>query len=236
MKIKTKNKFPKPPKIASRILEKLVDEEARYMAMGDFEEQYISTAEKGNLFLARLYYCFQILVILPSSVAYRIQWSGVMINNYFKIALRNFKRQKIYSFINVFGLALGMAACILILLWVRDELSFDRFHKNADNIYHVNVTIGDNIYASAPSPLAHALKEEIPEVLDAVRILIPGTRIIKCGSEVFHENGFTYADPSVFKIFTFPFIAGDPETALEEPYSIVITEKISKNILEKKTR
>ena len=151
-----------------------------------------------------------------------------LIWNYLKIALRMFKRQKGYSFINIAGLALGMAACILILLWVQDELSFDRFHKQADNIYRINVQMGDRLYASAPSPLAPYLKEELPEVLDSVRVMIPGDRFIKFDKGIFNESGFTYADPSFFKIFSFPLLFGDSETVLKEPYSIVISEDINR--------
>ena len=96
-----------------------------------------------------------------------------MIYNYFKIALRNFKKYKIYSFINVFGLALGFATCALILMWVVDESSYDNFHKNGDNIYRV--TYAEDIrgefshYAVAPFPCGPAFKDEIPEVINFTR-------------------------------------------------------------------
>jgi len=223
-----KRKSKEPPVIASRILRKLVNDIMREGTLGDFTEEYGWISEEKGRLIAFIWYWMQIIQIIPSFVASSIKWSFAMLKSYFTITFRTLKRQKIYSFINIFGLAFGMAASILILLWIRDELSFDRFHKNADTIFHINVTIRDYTYASAPSPLASALKNEIPEVLDVGRILIPGTRIIRSEKGVFYENGFTYTDPSIFKIFTFPFISGNPETALKEPYSIVITEKISK--------
>ena len=158
----------------------------------------------------------------PSRIIPSLIWNSI------KIALRKMRRQKGYSFINIAGLALGMAACILILLWVQDELNFDRFHKQVDSIYRVNVQIGERLYASAPSLLAVYLKDELPEVLETVRVMIPGDRFMKFDKGVINESGFTYADPSFFKMFTFPLLSGDPETALEEPYSIVISEKISR--------
>ena len=148
-----------------------------------------------------------------------------MFKNYLKTAVRNILRHKGYSFINIAGLALGMACCILILLWVTDELSFDRFNKNYNDIYRV--IIDDQFqdsYAVTPAPLGKALLSDYPEVMDFVRLRSEYKVILKINSETFVEKDFTFADPSIFDIFTFKFLHGSAKEALSSPDSIILTE------------
>ncbi len=155
-----------------------------------------------------------------------------MLRNYIKIALRNIRRHKGYSFINITGLAIGMACCILILLWVQDELSYDKFHKNADNIYRV---AGESQYsdgsvdkfAVTPEALAAALKKEYPEVIYSTKISRTRGGLFKYDDNSFYERGVVYTDEFFFRIFKFPFIKGDSKIALSNPYSIVITKNIA---------
>jgi putative ABC transport system permease protein len=150
-----------------------------------------------------------------------------MFINYFKIALRQIKRQKGYSFINISGLAVGMACYILILLWVQDEFRYDKFHENADHIYRViKIWRKGEIahYATTPAPLAQALKEDFPEVINSARFAPAGQMMVAHDKTTFYENNGAYADPSYFELFTFPFVKGDPRTALSNPNSIVLTE------------
>ena len=153
-----------------------------------------------------------------------------MLKNYFKIAFRNLLRHKVFSFINIFGLAIGMACTILIFLWAKDELSYDKFHKNADNIYLV--LRGDNSEMTAMSSkfLAPALKEELPEVAGAVSLMqVPANIkiLIQTDKDGFEEN-FSLADSNFFKIFSFKMLEGNPANALTDSKSIVITDKIAK--------
>jgi ABC-type antimicrobial peptide transport system permease subunit len=153
-----------------------------------------------------------------------------MFKNYFKIVLRQIKGQKGYSFINMSGLAIGMACCILILLWVQDELSYDKFHENSDHIYRViKIWRKGEIahYATTPAPLAQALKEEFPEISNSARFDPAGQMIVAHDKTTFYENNGAYADPSYFELFAFPFAKGDPRTALSNPSSIVITENMA---------
>lgn len=155
-----------------------------------------------------------------------------MIKNYFLTALRNFIRQRLYSFINVGGLAIGIAVCILILMWVNDELSFDKYNKNFNEIHRVvenQFYAGGEVFpvAVTPMPLSKALVEEFPEILESTRIAGWGNTI-KHGEDVYNEEGFWYADSSIFKIFTLPFISGNPENALKDPHSVVLTESMAK--------
>jgi putative ABC transport system permease protein len=155
--------------------------------------------------------------------------------NYAKIALRKFWRQKSFSLINVAGLAVGMAACILILLWVQDELDYDRFHSNADQIYRINSedTSGGKsfVLAGSPAPLGQALVDEVPEVTQACRVQAGwGRWDIHLGDSHFLHEYLAAVDPSFFEIFRFPFISGDPKTALTDRHSIVLTEGLAGKI------
>jgi len=150
--------------------------------------------------------------------------------NYIKIILRKIKRQKAYSFINIIGLAIGMACAMLILLWVQDELSYDKFHENADQIYRVNkIWRKGEIahYATTPAPLAQALKKEFPEITNSTRFDPAGQMIVAHAERTFYENNGAYIDPSYFELFDVLFVKGNPETALSNPSSIVITENIA---------
>ncbi|MDH4220874.1 MAG: ABC transporter permease, partial [Candidatus Aminicenantes bacterium] len=150
-----------------------------------------------------------------------------MIVNYLKIAFRNMNRNKGYSFINIAGLAIGMAICILILLWVQDELNFDRFHENAENIYRLNMH--DQRYGVVwpivSIPVGPALKQEFPEVMDSVRVS-DFSGLVTREEKKSDEIG-AYVDPSFFEIFSFPFVKGDSKTALSAPSSIVISEEMA---------
>jgi ABC-type antimicrobial peptide transport system permease subunit len=155
-----------------------------------------------------------------------------MFKNYLKIALRNIKRHKGLSFINITGLAIGMTCCLLITIWVQDELSYDKFHENAENIFRINMN--DQRYGVewpiVSIPVGPALKEEFPEVIDSVRVS-DFSGLVTRGEKRFDEIG-AYVDPSFFEIFSFPFVKGDPKTALSAPFSMVISQKIAKKFFD----
>ena len=158
-----------------------------------------------------------------------------LFGNYLKIAFRKINRQKGYSLINIVGLAVGMAACILILIWVQDELSYDRFHKNADQIYRINAEDASGgqtfLLAGSPAPLGQALLEEVPEVENFTRVQAGwGKWNLHLGERSYLEEYLAAVDPSFFEIFRFPFLKGDPRTALKDRYSIVLTESLARKI------
>lgn len=158
-----------------------------------------------------------------------------MFSNYLKMAFRIIKKYKGYSFINLSGLAIGMACCILILLFVQDELSYDKYHEKADQIYRLRIDgeVGGSLsrFALAPFAAPPVFTEEIPEIEDYVRIVRIGRQqAIIYQEQSFEERGLFLADESFFKIFTHRFIAGNPETALNEPGSVVITEDTAKRL------
>jgi putative ABC transport system permease protein len=221
----------KPPKTAARILEFIIQKGIRYGAMGDFEEQFNWNIHTHGLFKARLLYCKQIAAALPFFLKNTILWSLIMFKNYLKTTFRNTIRHKGYSFINLAGLAIGMACTLLILLWVNDELSYDRFHENSKNIYRI-MSYGTQYMIEGidgtPAPLAPAILEEVPGIVNYARFSDVPKLVVKYRDKVFYETGGLIADPSIFEIFTFPFVRGDPRTAFSEPLDIVMTETMAK--------
>jgi len=154
-----------------------------------------------------------------------------VLKNYLKIALRNIKRHKGYSFINIAGLAIGISCCLLMLMWVQDELSYDRFHENSNELNRVLLDpLGASPTHEAVSPpvLAAKMKDEFPEVINTARLASSGTLLFSHGEKAFYEDQGLYADQSFFEMFTFPFIKGDPATVFSELRSIVITEEMAK--------
>jgi len=156
-----------------------------------------------------------------------------MLKNYLKIAYRNIKKHMGYSLINVAGLAIGMACCILILLFVFDELSYDKFHENHDRIIRVtrkwfneDGVVNLHLGHVAP-PVAPLLKNDFPEIIHAVRIIGIGGLLVGNDSAFYEETRFFFAEEDIFKVFTFDMIAGDPETALRDPFSVVITDEMA---------
>ncbi len=152
-----------------------------------------------------------------------------MFSNYIKVAIRNLLRQKAFSFINIFGLALGISCTALIGMWVNDEVSYDRFHDEYERIYRVTATLPEmKVHAAVTSaPIAFAVKSEIPEIEESVRTTGPGSDLVQVGDLKFEEKGHIYADSNFFRVFTFPFIKGDREKALLNPEGIVITEEMA---------
>jgi len=154
-----------------------------------------------------------------------------MFKNYITIALRNIKRHKGYSLINIIGLAVGMACCILITLWIIDELSCDRFHEDVDNIYQAMVHLEKNTtqqFTNIPYPFAAEVEEKIPEVIEAVRLESMGEILLSNQNRKFYESNLIVVDPSFFNMFSFQLLQGNPATALTNPFSIVISETMAK--------
>jgi len=155
-----------------------------------------------------------------------------MIRNYIKTAYRSLLKNKGFTLLNVLGLSLGLASCLLIIFYVVDELSYDRYNTKADRIYRVNedLKLGENNvrYAVCMPPLAQTLKNDFPYVENTVRIKNAGSRHVKKGVQNILENNIAFADPSLFDVFTLPMISGNSQTALAEPNSVVLTESTAK--------
>src|SRR4051812_15816457 len=154
-----------------------------------------------------------------------------MIRNYFKTALRSLLKNKGFTFINILGLALGLAICLIITFYVVDELSYDRYNTYHERIYRVNTDLKYSgtltEYAITAIPVANVLKTKFPEIETAVRIT-PALNIrFKKGDEIVREDGAAfYSEPNIFDVFTLSLLSGDAKTALKEPNSVVIAESM----------
>ncbi len=165
-------------------------------------------------------------------LSHELLWRLSMLKNYLKIALRNARRRPGYSAINVGGLAIGLACCLLIALYVREELSYDRHHNDYERVYRVAWEIqGDEssrVFSNGPATLASALKETYPQVEEAVRLWKRSNRLVMRDLErQFYEDNFYFADPSIFNLFALPLAQGDPETALARPATVVISARMA---------
>ncbi|MFC6101177.1 ABC transporter permease [Olivibacter domesticus] len=156
-----------------------------------------------------------------------------MIRNFLKVVYRNLFRHKGFSVINITGLAIGMATTILILLWIQDEVSYDRFHQNKDRIYEIwnRAPIDGEIssWNTTPTPLAHALEKDLPEVERAVRVKTDVNALLSIGEKRIVKSG-NIVDTGFLQMFSFPLLQGDPSTALDNVHSVVLTKKTAKSL------
>jgi len=222
----------RPPRLAEKIIAWLIDPLVRDQALGDIEEHFHVLILRSKPVRARLWYVRQVFPVMKSFILNSAWWGVDMFRHYVKTALRNLRRQKGYSFLNISGLALGMACTILIVFYIHHELSFDRFHANADSIFRVTMegVAGGNAVnmAITPNPMPQSLLSRYPEVRNAARIRRSETIPVKHADREFIEPGIAYADPGLFEVFTFPVIRGDAKTVLDRPYTVVLTESAAR--------
>jgi putative ABC transport system permease protein len=155
-----------------------------------------------------------------------------MLMNYLRSALRNIRKHKFHSIINISCLALGMACCILVMFWIRNDLQVDYFHKNLERLYRVETVEtqhGSKMYIDLKTsfPVADALKNEFPEIEESARILKKGQKVFSVGDKMFKENSLAFVDPSFFRLFTFSFVEGDPGFAFRDIHSIILTKSLA---------
>ena len=156
-----------------------------------------------------------------------------MIKNYLKITLRNFSRNKVFTFINILGLAIGMAVCIMLLLWVQNEYSYDKFHTNSDQIYSIiqegiwndGETYGNRTIPYRLAPLMH---EIYPEVENHVRLRSYRSMMMQVDDKTFYEDNVLLTEPALFEMFSFKLIKGDPEVVFKEIHNLILTEDTAK--------
>ncbi|MBN2357714.1 ABC transporter permease, partial [candidate division KSB1 bacterium] len=224
----------KLPGLARWILRLLVGVEKAELLGADFEEVYRTVAEEKRKTPSPVWYWVQFFKSMAPILIRRFAISMAMLRNALLIAVRNIERQKVYSAINIAGLVVGMACCLLILLWVLDELSYDRFHVNADRIVRVtrlwtNADGAVNLHLGhvAP-PIAPLLQNDFPEVERAVRLLQVDECLLESGQRRFKEKRFFFAEDGFFDLFSFEMIQGDPQSALRNPFTMVITDEMAK--------
>ena len=223
--------FKKSPDVVKWLYKLFLRRQTLSLLNASFDQEYRAICEEKGRKAALLWYWSQLLVSFPPIFMRTLKWRSIMIKNYLKIALRNILKYKGYSFINVAGLAMGMACCILILAYIVNELSFDKFHERADDIYRIatrGIIVGRTIeVTTVQAPMGPTLVQDFPEVLNAVRFRRFGNMMFSYEDKRYFESGFLYADQSLFDVFSFRLIQGDPATALEVPYTMVVTPEIA---------
>ncbi|PHN06282.1 ABC transporter permease [Flavilitoribacter nigricans] len=237
------NSGPQPPRWAQRFLRWYCDSDLMDEVQGDLLEMFQLRVNRFGARKAKFLYIKEVLQFFRPATINRSRFSFKypttmlsLFKNYLKVAWRNMLKSKAFSSINLAGLAIGLAACLLIFQYVHFESSYDQFHKNNPDIYRVQL---DRTYpdrhdqsAGCTAFLGPALKEEIPEVRDFTKLW--GTshvnNVMVYENESHLEESLFYADASFFQIFSYPLVSGDPATALSAPYSIVLTESTAKKI------
>jgi putative ABC transport system permease protein len=223
----------RPPRLARLLLSCMKRYMQEHAVQIELEEEFEEIADhKGRLF-AILWYWGQVVYSVPAYFRLHLTMGGTMLSNYLKIALRNIKRNKAYSIINIAGLSVGITCSLLILLFIRFETSYDRYHPNADHIYRVIFAsqtefMGTNKQAFTPGPLAQALKDEFPEVRQTARIEEAGSDASLSFENIsFTEEAFYCTDPGYLEMFAVSLFKGDPETALLDPFSLLMSETMA---------
>ena len=219
------------PKFLSWFLDFFTEESDKSHLNGDYKEIFGMVYKNDGKIRALLWVFRQIFKSAILYISNSIVWSVNMFKNYFKIAWRNILRNKMFSFINISGLAVGMTCCILMSIWIINEFNYDKFHENIDTIY--GAVFDQNFegekwrISSTPIPLGPALSEEFPEVLAAARVWFFGQILMNHKIKSFNEKNVYFVDPSFLQMFSFSFLNGDKNTALNDPFSIVISKDIA---------
>ncbi|MFC1726490.1 ABC transporter permease [candidate division KSB1 bacterium] len=216
-------------RFTDRVLKHLAEDEIRYSITEYMESKYNKLkSEKGSA--SAVIFCLILFTKTIVSLFYEnIVWSIIMFKNYFKVASRLLLKNKSFSVINITGLAAGMTISILILLYVVNEITYDRFHENSGNLFRIGTKVRmqgrENEAPGAPGPLGPMLKEQSPEILSFARVQKSNNHFISYEDQLFEESGILYADPDIFNILSIKVVNGDPETFLNAPFSLVLTEE-----------
>ena len=217
-----------PPKIPAWIIRQFLSRYAHFPALGDLDEEFDFLCQEENENKARSWYRGQVLKSIPHLINHILYWSVTMFSSYVKIAMRNLYKNKLYSFINIFGLGVAIAVCITGYINFQFSQSFDAFHENKDNIHLVNTfrTVNNNRInlASSPTLLTPAMKKDIPGIINISR-MARNNAVLRYGDKVFNESVY-YLDENFFDMFTFPMLKGD-KNALKDKSSMVITNEIA---------
>jgi putative ABC transport system permease protein len=212
-----------PPRLSEWILYHLLEKEEREFIIGDLKEIYGQVWDSSGNLKAKIWYWGQIIRSIRPYLYNLIYWRVCMFTNYLKLAIRHMRRHWGYSLINILGLAIGMACCILIFLWVQHELSYNRFHEKADDLYLITVSGDQGTGTSSPWALVPALKNDFPEILKGSWYgVFP--LLARYENKSFFEQAALVGN-EFLDMFTFPFVRGNPEYAFEDLNSVVLTER-----------
>ena len=219
-----RQKKSSPPACGEKILNFFLTQKESESLSGDYEELFIQILDKKGKFKALTWYWIQILQSAFRGLSLYFWWSLTMFRSYLIIAFRHLRRHKIYSFVNIAGLAIAMTVVLFIFLYIQHEYSFDRFHANAERIHRLNSRIiyngHESVDAVAAPAVSPVLQAECPEIEKAARLFKDHNPFtIHLDDKIFTENQFFYIDEGFFDVFSFPLITGDPKTVLSKPQS-----------------
>ncbi len=234
-------KTHQPPRWVGRLISWFCKDELLEEIEGDLFQYYQQERQKRSTWKANLNYAFHALNFLRPFALKRIGQNSnttIMYKNYFLIASRNFQRNKLYSALNLSSLIIGLTSCLVIFLYVKDELSFDKHHEGYEQIYRVvtDFKLGDREINRPLSPalMAEHLVNTVPEVENAGRIMVGQfNSVVDLGEKQYQIKNATYATSEILSIFTIPFVAGNPENALDEPRTVVISESMATHLFSK---
>ncbi len=218
------------PKAAFWLLRRMLPRSDARSLTGDYLEIFKSLREERGALYGRFWIWGQVVLGFPRFVQHYTYWSIQMFRNYLVSTLRNLRKDKLHSFLNVAGLSIGLACVILIFLVVRYEFSFDAFIQNRDRIYRVvmDSQLDDVVQHRAPTmlPLAQALRNDFPEIERAVRVSRRNSILVSTGDHRYYES-LHFSDPEVFSVFNMPLKQGDFRSALSQPFSIILTPALA---------
>ncbi len=210
------------------LLSRLVDAEMAASIREDLVYQRSRDQEEKGALAAAPRHAIRLITTIGPLIAFAAIGGLTMFGNSLRMARRTLTKHKGFSIINIAGLSLGIAACLFLVLWVRDELSFDAFHENAPEIFRVDVNQGNTRSAITPYPLGPAMERAVPEIESVARVTSLGTVVLRIGEKAFYESATRAVDPSFLRIFSFPLLYGNPESALNEPHSLILTESTAR--------
>lgn len=228
LKDKNKEKPSWPPRLASWLLRRVAGFMNSASIVGDYEEIYQDLKDEDGLYTARRWYWLQVFKSLPMFFTNLIFGSVSMFKNYLKLAYRNIIRHKRYAFLNITGLAVGLAACLLMASYVIHEMSFETMHPDRDRIFRVNgrIPMGGRILLNAVvgAPFGPTFEESLPEIEENVRILRRRHVPVQVEDRDFRENKMFFAEQEILGVFSIPLLQGNPKKALESPFTVIIDE------------
>ena len=212
-----------PPKYGRKLLTLFCDDHWLNELLGDLEEEYKDNLKSRGKSKANLIYYWQVILLLRPHILKKNKTHNrtIMLNNYIKSSYRSLLKNKVYGAINILGLTVGITCCLLISLYVRDEVSYDKFFKDSERIYRVALErkypTNTRYFGSSPVNMAPTLKENYPEIEEAGRLhrlFFQNEIVVTIEDKTFIEENYIFADSSFFKVFSFNFIEGNPNTAL----------------------
>lgn len=224
---------PHPPFFLRFLMSGLMEREIRQSVIESLDEAYAERREHSNVFMACLWYLAQLLTFIPGFVKNALYWRRIMWSNYLRSNLRHVQKSKGFSLINIIGLTIGLTCAMLILIYVRSELSYDRHIHRSENVYRIYMDQPDNLFMGCtsftvtPAPLKAAMESSMPEIECAGRMSANVGGLITAEQQSFVERNLFMADPEIIDIFDLKLTQGDAQNALNAPYTMIISQSMA---------